>query len=241
MYLEHELFKPPDNPKIPLWRYMDLPKFLTLLEDEALYFARSDTMVDKFEGAISPINLAMRRQRGEEEDAFREAFRRFTYLSCWHASEHESAAMWGLYQRDGRGIAIRSTFRRLTKSLQGDHLIMVGTVNYVDYDNQYIHEGNALAPYIYKRISFEHEREVRAVIQDLAWVAELSGSEDVVSLSTPTPIGLSIPVDLARLIETVYIAPEAPGWFAELVEKVIRRYGHQWPIRHSDLSRDPVY
>jgi hypothetical protein len=55
------------------------------------------------------------------------------------------------------------------------------------------------------------------------------------------PAGLNIPIDLANLVEAVYISPEAEGWFAKLVEKIIRRYGHAWPIHYSDLSKDPVY
>jgi hypothetical protein len=35
-------FVPPSNPEIPIWRYMDLAKFMSLLENEALHFARAD-------------------------------------------------------------------------------------------------------------------------------------------------------------------------------------------------------
>jgi hypothetical protein len=34
-----------------LWRYMDFAKFVALLKDRALYFARADLLGDKFEGA----------------------------------------------------------------------------------------------------------------------------------------------------------------------------------------------
>jgi hypothetical protein len=30
-----------------LWRYVDLARFLSVLEDEAVYFARADQMSDK--------------------------------------------------------------------------------------------------------------------------------------------------------------------------------------------------
>jgi hypothetical protein len=250
MYEKHELFKAPSNLDTPLWRYMDLPKFLALLEDEALYFARADTMADRFEGAMGPVNLALRPQLYGEHYAvaspqisrLTREVRRFTYLSCWHASEHESAAMWGLYQRDGRGIAVRSTFERLTGSLRDDHPIYVGNIYYVDYDHQFIPEGNSLGPYIHKRVSFEHEHEVRAVIQDLTLATRTSPEgSSILDLNVATPGGLNIPADLNRLIEAIYIAPESPDWFAELVEKLVRRYDREWPVRHSDLGRDPLY
>src|ERR1700683_846222 len=116
-------------------------------------------MADRFEGAMGPVNAALRPQLyGEHYTTINpqigrlaKSMRRFTYLNCWHISQHESAAMWGLYQRDGRGIAVRSTFERLTKSIQGDQSVYVGMVHYVDYGHQFIPEGNSLAPYVYKR------------------------------------------------------------------------------------------
>ena len=106
--------------------------------------------------------------------------------------------------------------------------------------------------FMYKRLSFEHEREVRAVTADDARMWEIwqksnhtYGPADTVShpLSMPGdyPVGLKIPIDASQLVEAVFISPEAEEWFAELVEKVVRRYGHAWPVKHSDLSEDPVY
>jgi hypothetical protein len=187
------------------------------------------------------------------------------YLSCWHYSQHESAAMWSLYQRDGYGIAVRSTFRRLTESFKSERLIYAGLVKYVDFDTSVIPDDNSYAPYLYKRLSFEHEHEMRAVTADMgtalkAWQeangpklttglgqdigAELKELEDAYRALgpelSPRP-GVLVPVDLDRLVVAVYIAPEAAGWFSDLVEKLLRRYRHDWPVLHSDLSRDPVY
>lgn len=229
---------------------MDLSKFLALLGDESLFFARADAMADRFEGAMGPVNAALRPQLYGEHYAtinsqiarVAKSMRRFTYLNCWHVSQHESAAMWGLYQRDGRGIAVRSTFERLTKSLQGDRSVFVGTVHYVDYGRQFIPEGNSLAPYVYKRSSFEHERELRAVIQDYSLATRTSPEgESVLDLDTITPAGLRIPVDLAQLVESVYVAPEAEDWFSALVASLVRRYDRKWQVHHSDLAQDPIY
>jgi hypothetical protein len=53
MYEEHPVFSPPRNPDSKLWRYMDLAKSLSLLEDEALFFASAASMSDRFEGTRS--------------------------------------------------------------------------------------------------------------------------------------------------------------------------------------------
>jgi hypothetical protein len=173
---DHPVFRAaPDD--APLWRYMDFTKFVSLLDRGALYFARADQLGDPFEGSYPAANQPMRaqwaREQGLPDDAFEdlELARRIQpqlhYISAWHLNEVESAAMWSLYLRTGEGIAIRSTFKRLCDSMAADpHVIYVGLVGYLDYDTTPIPEGNMFWPFVHKRLSFEHEREVRAVIAD---------------------------------------------------------------------------
>ena len=276
MYKPHPVFSPPLDPDSKVWRYLDLAKFLSLLEDEALFFASAASMSDKFEGTRSILTLAFNAALGEGTAAFdsrirgpyNRLLRGYTYLSCWHTSQYESAAMWALYQHDGYGIAVQSTFRRLTESFKGEQPIYVGIVNYVDFETAVIPDNNALAPYVYKRLSFEHEHEIRAVTADYesawkAWQQANMTFDPTISVRpgqdidadlkrleeayknldpeiAPRP-GVVIPVDLERLVEAVYIAPEAAGWFARLVEKLLRRYDRGWPVLHSNISGDPVY
>jgi hypothetical protein len=265
MHKEHPSFDPPSDPNAKLWRYMDLAKFLAFLEDEALFFAAAANMPDKFEGARSAANLALRSILANSPDhkgwasmqtlvfgPHAQLTTRYTYLSCWYNAEYESAAMWSLYQHDGRGIAIQTTFARLIQSFRTDRLIYAGKVKYVDYGTTPIPETNSYDSFMYKRLSFEHEREVRAVTADDARMWEIwqksnhvYGPADTIPhplyIPDDYPAGLNIPIDLSQLVESVYISPEAEGWFAELVKKLVRRYGHSWPVQHSDLSKDPVY
>ena len=44
-----DLILPEDSVKI--WRFMDLPKFLSIIQTKTLYFARADQFEDPFEGA----------------------------------------------------------------------------------------------------------------------------------------------------------------------------------------------
>jgi hypothetical protein len=50
IYWWWESYKLPE-PHTPLWRYMDFAKFVAMLKDRALYFARADMLGDQFEGA----------------------------------------------------------------------------------------------------------------------------------------------------------------------------------------------
>lgn len=38
MYKEHQFLEKPSDENVRIWRYMDLAKFLSLLEKNALYF-----------------------------------------------------------------------------------------------------------------------------------------------------------------------------------------------------------
>ena len=52
MYKYIELASEPSNKNAKLWRYMDITKFLFLLETSSLYFTRGDMFKDSFEGSL---------------------------------------------------------------------------------------------------------------------------------------------------------------------------------------------
>jgi hypothetical protein len=56
------------------------------------------------------------------------------FFNCWHLNPGESDAMWRLYSLQGQGIAIQSTYRRLSRSLLREKRhIFIGKVSYTDY------------------------------------------------------------------------------------------------------------
>ncbi len=58
---DHPVFKAPDNPEIPIWRYMDFAKFVDMLENDGLFMCRADKLGDPFEGTLSKITLDLTR------------------------------------------------------------------------------------------------------------------------------------------------------------------------------------
>ena len=117
MYKEHPVFNP--SLDAVLWRYMDFTKYVSLLEKQALFFARADKLGDPFEGSFSKVNKALRSTLYKDkisEDSllgwkqFTKESRRFTLINCWHENSHESEAMWKLYAREKDGIAIKTDF-----------------------------------------------------------------------------------------------------------------------------------
>jgi hypothetical protein len=95
--------------------------------------------------------------------------REVTFVNSWYCQEHESAAMWSLYLKTQEGIAIQSTYDRLSNAFVNyhDYDINIGRVSYIDYEHDTIPQGNILFPVMCKRKSFEHEREIRALIWTL--------------------------------------------------------------------------
>lgn len=240
---------------------MDFTKFVALLADQALFFARADLLGDPFEGSTTKVNKEFLRsfykhpQRGENLEGIHQTLAQFslknTAVSCWHMNEHESAAMWKLYLKMEEGIAIRSTFARLERSFQPDdgvpknmeHTIFAGEVRYLDYDTDSMDMTSSYAPFMHKKVSFNHEREVRAVISCLPMQGlPITSGTSLDSLACSFPNGgVSVSVDLQTLVERVYIAPRVKPWFVKLVKSVIQTYGFAFPVQQSRLGEDPIY
>ncbi len=247
MHTPHQLFEAPLNADVPIWRYMNLAKFISTLQGQALYFARADRMNDEFEGSISRSTQLARHTLLEAaglenfaavSDFVGQAgkdFRSYIYLNCWHMNDHESAAMWDIYLGgEPQGIAVRSTYRRLTESITDQREVIIGVVNYVDFNTEAIPDRNALHRYLYKRKSFEHEQELRAL--------HIGHREKEDGTAGPLGVdGVPVAVDLDRLVDAVYVSPRAMPWFSELIRTELERYGRNWSVLHSSLDEPAVY
>jgi hypothetical protein len=141
--------------------------------------------------------------------------------------------MWELYLKSDEGVAVQSTYRKLRDSFIDDEKVYVGVVRYIDYEKEWIDAGNLFGPYVHKRKSFEHEREVRALVAQ--WPKRFDAEQETIGH------GVKIRVDIERLMERIYVAPTAPSWFAELIQAVIQRYGYGFEVAQSQLNVEPVY
>lgn len=213
--------KPSANTKI--WRYMDFTKFVYMLEKGGLFFPKVDSFNDPYEGSYSRGNLTIRKfvfSRAKDKKKFQriideiKQIRPNINISCWHMNDFESAGMWKLYSKTNESICIQTTFGRLEKALPGQ--IKFGRVKYINYDKDWIPESDFYYPFIYKRISFEHEKELRAIFN--------SSESNYGKEFEQTEYGYWIKLNLQTLIQRIYVSPEAQDWFVELVEKVKNKY-----------------
>jgi hypothetical protein len=94
-------------------------------------------------------------------------FRDTTLINSWHINNEESAAMWDLYSGKNAGVAIQSTYRRLSECFEGNQEdpIFIGMVSYIDFksDNDLSGVVNLFDTVLLKRRSFSHESELRAI------------------------------------------------------------------------------
>ncbi len=240
------LFVSPENDEVKIWRYMDFTKFVSILENKGIFFPRADCLGDPFEGSFSSANQKLRPLIYKHSKLFSDEkriseiikeLRSRVIISCWHVNEHESAGMWNLYARTEEAVCIQSTYKRLRGCLPENSKI--GLVKYVNYRNEWIPESNILAPFIYKRKSFEHERELRAMI-NLSGLSE--SALDISNINGESPNGgVWISVDLNELIENVYVAPNAAEWFGELIRNVAKTYSLDKPVIKSSLDDEPIF
>jgi hypothetical protein len=214
--------KAPESPNTKIWRYMDFAKFISLLDTQSLFFSRSDLLGDSFEFTYPKANYNAFNdtQLSKNNEFFLWASRTFAkelFVNCWHMNEYESTAMWGLYPKSDRGIAIQSTYSRLRASLRDcpyKNRLNIGMVNYVNYELDRINDKNILQFIFHKRIQFTHETELRAVIWLTSTDAPLIAyNQETVKEPENAPAGLIVPVKLEELIEKIYISPKAPSWF----------------------------
>jgi hypothetical protein len=229
---------------------MDFTKFVSMLVHKGIFFSRLDKLNDPFEGSLPRLNTRDDLIRPPKELAdnpkVAEAYmsglknirkhirelRPWIYASTWHMAEHESAGMWKLYSRTEEAICIRSTFSKLCSALPDD--VYVGQVIYIDYEQQFLPIDNLLWPYMHKRRSFEHERELRALIPDLSSLSKSPRPE-------PPAAGVWRDTDLSSVIEHVHIAPTAPQWFKETVEATIKQFGFEFKVTRSILDESPMW
>jgi hypothetical protein len=247
---DHPTFEKPKDLDVKVWRYMSLAKFLWMLQKCALYFSRSDLMGDPFEGHYSkptamseesfvaaqmtdPVFAAMgetihrRNYRKIISDVSKEKLNLF--VNCWHMNEHESLAMWKLYASQDEAICIQSTFRQLELLLP--EKAFLGIVKYIDHDRQYISVTDAFQYIVHKRKSFEHERELRAVLwKPTAGDTEMVGDR-----------GMVVPIDLSNLIENIFISPDATPILEEVVSGLKAAYRLSAPVNKSKVNDGPDY
>lgn len=155
------------------------------------------------------------------------AISKATTVNCWHASEIESEAMWRLYSENGKAVAVETDLDALKVSIEEretPHSVRIYPIKYLDfYDTQIqprdcLVEGH-LVPLL-KRISYQHEREVRAFITKVGPTPREGAN---VEFWKPEPVRL--PINVKAMVKAVHISPYAVAPFPTSVVRVCEAFG----------------
>jgi len=223
MELNYKIFQEPCNPDIKIWRYMDFDKYKYLMNEGALYFSRSDRLKDLFEGsypaATSLLYKSLSKQHDKIENFLSEAkaFRKFVAVNCWHINDSESLEMWKRYVKSGEGVVVQTTYSRLLNSFSGykDDNIYCGKVNYIDFAKAPI-PLQPLVPFAYKQLVYSYEKELRCLICR----PPIKNGKFDWSLNMIND-GIPVSIQIEKLIEYIYVAPNAPAGFDEMVKSAL--------------------
>lgn len=263
------------NQNRPIWRYMDFESFIWMLQEEKIHFHKAADFNDPYEGAIPNYILEKYDGEGlEQKLRWTEYGREFIFLNCWHQNPKQSAAMWDLYGRGNRSIAVKSSVSDLELSLADSELPFgAGPVFYVDFESgpeeiddeseQIIKRvvearSNLLDTFHLKRDSFDHEREIRIFsmftevlaahneeileMKDYNLPFDLveSNKFDIFSGLVPKQNGFNVKVDLDKMIDEIWIGPDAPKRIRDALGKTVEQ-APNIDLSNSDVYRSKMY
>lgn len=224
---DNRVVKKPDEENSKIWRYIDFPKFVSLLHERKLFFVQACHLPDKFEGNWSKTNKVL--------DKYLKELKQYTCVSCWQKNEEESALMWEVYPRSDNGIAIQSTYNSLRQSFENEKKrdLYPGVVHYTN-DILKSKPENTFEPFFRKRIQFSDEHEIRVIYQEIDKGSQQGSTIDFANHGT------YFRVDLSKLIQNIYISPKAEKWFPNLVQSIVDKYELDIKVKMSSLGDFPV-
>jgi hypothetical protein len=230
----HPAFPQPADLNAKIWRYMDFPKFESLVLSQRLYMRRADLFLnDEYEGttpagdieywrrqaaaAATPEERAAIEGRREQLAEYAETFRKNYFVSCWNMAESENIAMWERYTTGPDSVAVASTYLGFGNQLDSN-VMHYGMVRYIDYDTTPLPSINMLQRISHKRHFFADEREVRAVMCAIA--PEEIRQQHIDPHVTSDGCGWAPPINVQLLIRQVVLHPRASADFGRIVAEL---------------------
>ena len=152
-------------------------------------------------------------------------------INCWNKFEGESYALWKIYSDINQGIMIKSSFNSIIRAFdKTKETVYCSYIKYINYLTESVPIGNIFAPFVYKRVAYQYENEIRLIYQ-VAEFGNVFPWED-----QPIENGIMVDVNLHELIREIVISPYAPKWFFEIVEDLCEKYKLECQVSFSELK-----
>lgn len=155
-------------------------------------------------------------------------------INCWHASQHESLAMWNYYCKGPGSVAIKSSVEKIKKAFTfTQHPVIIGKVQYFDnYSDETVCE-NTLPYILRKPLSYSFESEVRLITTPV--LAAINGTSEMINND-----GAAVFANIKELVDEIYTHPKCQEWEYDLLNKLLTRVGlESITVMKSFLSTKP--
>lgn len=245
------------KPDSVLWRYMDFPKFVSLLKDEALYFSRLDSLGDKFEGA-----KGLAHKKDEWDKFYLDFFRKALLnpplpVNNSHTPEEiDNAAKNLLSQLENSG-----KFNLKTRYVNCWHQNEVESEAFwrvyappnspgIAIKTTYSDLNDSLGddPDIQiGRVKYINFSKGFAGINDSVFRKRASLSYEnevravIIDHEHSEELGIKVSVKLPLLLRVVVVSPFAPIWFEDVLRETMSRFNINSTIAKSELLLEPFY
>ena len=248
-----DLTPPEDSLKI--WRFMDLPKFLSILQSKTLYFARADQFDDPFEGArgntgdeklyIKALAEALREEMsfdGDNKGVEKSLDDARKIIDTWKTIGFDTNHMYQNFiscwhQNEMESDAM---WRLYTKDLTQGVAIQSTCGRLRDsFIREFLRGPITIAPVEYIDYTLP-----LGLSDNPSWFKKKAFEHEkeiraIIMFDYPSeekaPKGWPLPIDPDVLIENLYVSPTAQPWFVELAIDVIGKYGYKFNVVQSQL------
>ena len=240
-----------------LWRYLDYSKFVALLKEKSIYFARADCLGDDFEGA-----KGIKGRKNIWDDHYLRFFRHIVknpppgYGSNLSEEEVEREARRLLSE-----LAEAGEMQRRTNYVSCWHesevesealwrLYCPPQTAGVALQTNFSSLRSALGDkpdIIIGRVQYVDFRKGFAGTNESIFRKRKSLSHEqevravVMGHENDEARGIHMPVDIEKAIERVVVSPYAPHWFKDVLQDTMMKYDVHTEIATSELSLEPFF
>ena len=221
-------FQPPDR-DIKIWRYMNLPQLINFLETGSLHFARADTLGDTYEGSWTRLNKAA------EERQFQQ----------WIADLEKT-------NPDAKGKNTPEQLRQMSENTThlGRESMYINCWHVGETESAAMWKlygtaaGSIVIQSTYKKLvdafpddAYMGDVRVGKVYIGLVQYKDYNSFEDW----SYKPQGITVGIDIDKVVETIRVEPTTPAWVRESIEKLLERYGWGMKVMPSQIDINPMY
>ena len=252
------------NYKVPepatcLWKFMDLGKFLSLIQRNELYFRRADCFDDPYEGArgmkknetiwddyyrnwLIKAVKSTKQFTGKDvpdEKAQQDSIRLLNDLKKSGEIDRSRSFICCWHANEFESEAMWNLYTSDTKQ---------GIAIQTSYESLYLalDRDPGIATGFVNYIDFSKDF---SSFYDTLFFKRYSFAHEKEVRSViyrhmdikDLPTGIYIPINLDRLIENIYVSPTSQPWFYEVVKNIVDKYGLKKNVLQSTLNEEPFY